>query len=355
MLNKKVKRFLSLAVIFTLALSLVSCSGSKDTQSGTENNKDIGIKRMRVLIGSSSTGGDSYQNADIISRHLENELGVNTKVDAIDIKQAFDELNKAKPDGSTILVFHDQSYLGVEYGSIEEKYSLENWKIGPTLAINPGDAFLARADAPFDTLVEAADWLEANENERLVISIQAGGVSQIGFDAFYNWVKENYDESVTNRVKAYVTGSQSDKNQSLWDGNANIINGSVIGNEEYTKDGVSDDIKMKFIGLTGKERQEGIDAPTFAEQGINVNGEPFSFDKEFFVIFPKDIDENFYNMFNEAVAQIIEKGDYEKDLIDQNFVLNYRSAEDAEKHLLEKRETIRKVLENTPNLDDITS
>lgn len=360
------KKMISLILIIVLTLSMVACAKPADKTSDTSvdtpsaetpvvEDTKVAVDRIRVLIGSSSTGGDSYQNADIISRFLATELGANTKVDAIDIKQAFDELGKAKSDGSTILVFHDQSYLGVEYGSINSKHALDSWKIGPTLAINPGDAFLTKHDAPYNTLVEAAEWLKENTDETLTISIQAGGVSQVGFDAFYNWVSEEYDASVLDRVKVYVTGSQGDKNQSLWDGNADIINGSVIGNEEYTKDGVDSLIKMKFIALTGKERQEGIDAPTFAEQGITVDGKPFSFDKEFFVLFPKDIDSTFEAKFNKAVENIVNAGEYEKELINQKFVLNYRPASEAEKHILEKRDLMKKIIENTPDLDKLTS
>lgn len=360
------KKLISLILIIVLTLSMVACAKPADkapdtsvdapsTDTPVVEDTKVAVDRIRVLIGSSSTGGDSYQNADIISRYLATELGANTKVDAIDVKQAFDELSKAKSDGSTIMVFHDQSYLGVEYGSINDKYALENWKIGPTLAINPGDAFLTKHDAPYNTLVEAADWLKDNTDETITVAIQAGGVSQIGFDAFYNWVKETYDASVLDRVKVYVTGSQGDKNQALWDGNADIIHGSVIANEEYTKDGVDSLIKMKFVGLTGKERQEGIETPTFAEQGIMVGGKPFVFDKEFFVLFPKDIDTTFEAKFNKAVENIVNAGDYEKELKNQRFVLNYRPAAEAEKHLLEKSDLMKVIIENTPDLDVLTS
>lgn len=363
------KKIIALLLILVLTVSMVACTKlaeapvtpapaeTPETPATPAEVEDIkvDVDRIRVLIGSSSTGGDSYQNADIISRFLAEELGTNTKVDAIDVKQALDELAKAKPDGSTVMVFHDQTYLGVDYGSIDEKHALENWKLGPTLAINPGDAFLAKHDAPYNTLVEAADWLKENTDKTLTVAIQAGGVSQIGFDAFYNFIKAEYDASVLERVKAYVTGSQGDKNQALWDGNADIIHGSVIANEEYTKDGVDAKIKMKFLGLTGKERQAGIEAPTFAEQGITVDGKPFVFDKEFFVIFPKDIDATFEAKFNKAVDNIVKAGEYEKELNNQKFIINYRTAEEASVHLLEKKDTMKEIIKNTPDLDVLTS
>ncbi|MBM4761045.1 tripartite tricarboxylate transporter substrate-binding protein [Bacillus sp. B15-48] len=345
-------------VILILSMVLAACGSNSGTTSADEDEGEstaIDVSRVRVLIGSSSTAGDTYQNADAITRYVEKELQTNAKVDAVGANRAFDELAKAKKDGSSVMFFHDMAYLGVEYGSFNDAYALENWTIGPVVALNPGNAFLAKADAPFNTMVEAVDWLVANPDQQLKVAIEAGGVSQIGFDAFYIWVQEEYGQEVADRVKVYVTGSQSDKDQALWDGNADIIHGSVSSNVQYTEDGVDDKIKMKFVGITSEERLEGYNIPTFAEQGIVIDGQPFAFDKEYFFLLPKDISEDFVDKLDRAVAKVVENPDYAQDLAVNAFVVNHVPMADAEAHLIAKRDFLSEIIEKGPNLNDITT
>ncbi|MFC4557821.1 tripartite tricarboxylate transporter substrate-binding protein [Virgibacillus kekensis] len=345
---KKLLMFLLLALV---TVTLAACGSEADNAKADEG---VDVDRIRVVIGSSSTGGDTYQNAEAVSRYVEKELDTNMKVDAVGALRAFDELSKAKNDGSTIMFFHDMAYLGVEYGSFESKHELENWTIGPVIATNPGNAFLTKADAPYDTMAESAEWLKENPNETVTVAIESGGVSEIVFDGYYLWVKEEYGEEVSDRIHAYVTGSQEDKNQALWDGNADIIHGSIGSNKQYTQDGVEDKIKMKFLGITAGKRVEGYDIPTFAEQGITVNGEEFVFDKEFFFLLPKDVDKNFAEALNKAVADVAKNSDYAEDLKKNTYVVNYKPADEAKEYLINKREKFRYIIKNAPSLDEIT-
>jgi tripartite-type tricarboxylate transporter receptor subunit TctC len=314
---------------------------------------DFDVNRVRVVIGSSSTGGDTYQIADATSRYVEEILDTNMQVDAVGALRAFDELSKADNDGSSVMFFHDMAYLGVQYGSFDENYSLDNWTIGPVVAINPGNAFLSSADAPYNTMAEAAEWLEENPDETISVAIESGGVSQVNFDGYYLWVKEEFGTEVSDRIHAYVTGSQEDKNQALWDGNSDIIYGSIGANNEYTSDEVEDRIRMKFLGITGGERVEGYDIPTFAEQGITINGEEFVFDKEYFFLLPKEVEQNVVTSLDSAVADIVGNPDYAEDLNRNIYFVNHKPAAEAEEYLKDKAETFGFIIENGPNLDDI--
>ncbi|SFJ80590.1 Tripartite-type tricarboxylate transporter, receptor component TctC [Halobacillus dabanensis] len=335
-----------------MTVLLLSACGSKSASGGDSENS-IDQSRVRVVIGSSSTGGDTYQNAEAVSRYLEDGLGTNMKVDAIGAVKAFDELSTAKDDGSTVMFFHDMAYLGVEYGSFKEENKLENWTIGPVVAINPGNAFLTSGDAPYDTLAESAEWLNENPEETITVAIQAGGVSEIVFDGYYLWAKEEFGTGVSDRINVYVTGSQEDKNQALWDGNADIIHGSIGSNSEYTKKGVEDKIKMKFLGVTASERVEGYDIPTMAEQGITVNGKEFTFDKEFFFLMPKEVDEEFATKLDQAVQEVVDMENYQEDLQKNAYITNYIPAKESTDYLLEKREEVNQIIEEAPDLDKI--
>ncbi len=358
------KKILTMMLILALALSMVGCGGnteSKPPEESTEveNTDDtkVDFSRWRIVIGSSSTSGDTYENAETIVRFLEEPLGVNAKVDAVGAARALQELEKAPKDGSTVMFFHDMTYLGVEYGSYDKKYALENWEIGPMVSENPGNAFLAKYDAPYNTMVEAAEWLKENPNEKISIAIEAGGVSEISFDAFYLWVKEKYGDEVANRIGVYVTGSQSDKDQALWDGNVDIIHGSVGANGQYTDENVDEQIRMKFLGVTSADRIKGYEnVPTFKEQGITFDGEGFVFTKEFFFLLPKDVDKDFAEKLDKAVEKVMmEYPEYEEKLNARTYLKDYKPAAEAKEYIYQKRASIQKMISQAPNLDDLVA
>lgn len=57
--------------------------GTEATGSAASGESSLKGKRVRVVIGSTSTGGDSYMIADMVTRYLGEEMGFNGKVDAI--------------------------------------------------------------------------------------------------------------------------------------------------------------------------------------------------------------------------------------------------------------------------------
>ncbi|SDW10684.1 Tripartite-type tricarboxylate transporter, receptor component TctC [Marinococcus luteus] len=353
------KKMMALVSVGSMGFMLAACGtgdsgGQGEQTSGQEGSSTtIDPNRVRTVIGSSSTGGDTYQTADAATRNLEEVLDTNMQVDAVGADRAFSEMSGAQDDGSTIMYFHDMAYLGVEYGSFSEDYELENWTIGPMVATNPGNAFLTSADAPYDTMAESIEWLEDNPDETVSVALEEGGVSEIVFDGYYLWAEEEYGSEITDRIEVYVTGSQEDKNQALWDGNADIIHGSIGANNEYTEDGVEDDIKMKFLGVTTEERVDGFDIPTFAEQGITVDGEEFVFEKEFFFLLPKDIDESYTTALDNAMAELAEDEEFAEALNKNTYTVNHMPSDEAEEHLMEKRENMQSIIEQAPDLNDL--
>lgn len=91
---------------------------------------------IRVVIGSTSTGGDTYQNSTIVVDQLAEKLDLNMKVDAVGASSAFRTLDRDSR-GNTLMIFHDQSYLGHLYGVEGYDDIFEKYTVGPTLAINP--------------------------------------------------------------------------------------------------------------------------------------------------------------------------------------------------------------------------
>lgn len=120
----------------------------------------------------------------IVADALAQKLGINVKVDAVGGSTAFKALDRAGVRGNTIMIFHDQAYLGYLYGKKGYFDIFDKYIIGPTIAINPGNAYLVAKNSKFNTI---EDIINACVNgEKVRVSIQPGGTSEIGYTAIKN-------------------------------------------------------------------------------------------------------------------------------------------------------------------------
>ena len=310
---------------------------------------------LRIVIGSKSTGGDTYQNSAIIADALAAKLGINAKVDAVGASAAFNVLDR-KSDGSVIMIFHDQAYLGNLYGKKGYENPFEAYKIGPTVAINPGNAFLAPKNSPYNTIGDTID--AACEGKRVRVAIQPGGVSEIGYSAMKNAVALKCPGKEGN-MAAVNTGSQADKNQLLFDGQADVINGSVQANEQYTRLPDDDQKAMKFLWLTARKstieqaNPEGMgktsreDLLQFAEPNAVVPqtaDKNFVFDKEFYFLYNKDMDPAIVAQVDKALSEIFAEGKVQEAQKKSFFIPNFKPSAEAEAYLKDKAGQIYKIL-----------
>ncbi len=312
-------------------------------------------KNIRVVIGSTAVSGDTYVTADTVTRNLGQMYGLNIKCDPIGAGRAMQEVISTRPNGDTIMIFHDSTYLSVLFGAMdEEEYKLENMRVGPSYGFNPGDSFAASASAPYNTIAEMAEWLKANPNEVARLAVEAGGVSHLGFNGIYEWVLSSYGESVANRLRVYVTGSTDQKLQAMWDGNCQAAYGATNVFEEYTLDGVDAQLKLKIIGLMSPDRLPGRDWPTFAEQGITMEGKPFGFTKEYSLFYPKDIPEEYVAAMDAALKDVCSSPAYLADMAKIGYEPQFLDSKANTEKMYGKRDGFRKLIENAPSFDDLT-
>ncbi len=310
---------------------------------------------LRIVIGSKSTGGDTYQNTAIVAEALAKKLDINVKVDAVGASAAFKALERDSR-GSTIMVFHDQSYLGYLYGVKGYNNIFEDYNVGPTVAINPGNAYLVPKKSPYQNM---EDVIQAAANGTKVrVAIQPGGVSEIGFSALKNAVKVRYPGKEENIV-AVNTGSQADKNQLLFDGQADVINGSVQANEQYTRLPAEDQKAMRFVWLTARQatiaqaNPEGMGETDraallkFVSPDVSVTQDgkkDFTFDKEFFVLYNKKMDQKLVDAFDKALTEIFAEGNIQKTQKASFFIPNFKPSAEAQAYLKDKMEQYKTVI-----------
>lgn len=344
------KRILLSLGIVLLALALVPGSSGLAADKLIEGN-------LRIVIGSKSTGGDTYQNSSIVAQALEKKLGVNVKVDAVGATAAFRTIEHTGSKGNTIMIFHDQSYLGYLYGVSGYEDIFAKYIVGPTVAINPGNAYLVPKKSPYknvDDVIEAC-----GKGTRVRVAIQPGGVSEIGYSAMKNAVKMKYPGKEGNLV-AVNTGSQADKNQLLFQGQADVINGSVQANEQYTRLPADDQKAMRFIWLTARRQTieqanpEGMgktsreDLLKFVEPNVVVpmdDKHNFTFDKEFFFLYNKDMSPEIVAYLDKALSEIFAEGKIQEVQKKAFFIPNFLPSAKAQAHLKEKMAAYKKIIE----------
>jgi len=306
-------------------------------------------RNIRMVIGSNSTGGDTYQNAAILAEALSAELGVNIKVDAVGPSEGLKALGRDSR-GTTIMLFHDQAFLQNLYGVQGAADIFTDFAVGPTIAINPANAYLVPKNSPYQTMTDVLK--AAADGTKVRVAIQPGGVSEIGFTAMKNAARLQAPGSEANIV-AVNTGSQSDKNQALFDGLADVINGSIQANEQFTQLDASDQKAMRFIWLTsspealGLAPEAGIGATTremlldyaSPETSVTFDGsKDFVFDKEFFLIYNKDMAPAQMDAIDAALTSVYGKGEIQKRQLEAFFTPDLRLRADAAAHLKQKND-----------------
>jgi tripartite-type tricarboxylate transporter receptor subunit TctC len=304
-------------------------------------------QNLRIVIGSKSTGGDTYQASEIVARALSAELGINVKVDAVGANDAFKAIGR-DARGTTMMIFHDQSYLGHLYGVKGYQDIFAAYKIGPTVAINPGNAYLVPAKSPYKSAADVIAAAAAGTKVR--VAIEAGGVSEIGYSALKNAARLAKAGSEQNIVAVH-TGSQADKNQLLFDGQADVINGSVQANEQFSQLPEGDQKAMRFIWITARQKtiaqadEKGMGHTSRADMlkfvspnaGVTVNGKKdFTFDKEFFFIYNKDMSPDLVEAMDEALTKVYAKGEIQKTMRAAFFIPDFQPSTEAEEQLKAK-------------------
>ncbi|WP_136068743.1 type 2 periplasmic-binding domain-containing protein [Modicisalibacter radicis] len=312
---------------------------------------------LRVVIGSTSTGGDTYQNSSIVADHLAEKLDINAKVDAVGAMAGFRALDRSR-NGNTVMIFHDQAYLGNLYGVNGYDDIFEKYIVGPTVAINPGNAYLVPKDSPYQNIDEVI--AAAGEGEEIRVAIQPGGVSEIGFSALKNAVKVEHP-GMEDNVIAVNTGSQADKNQLLFDDMADVINGSVQANEQYTRLSEDDQKAMRFVWLTARNEtikqtnEEGMGKTSREDllQYVNPNvtvpqseSQNFTFDKEFFFLYNKDMNPEIVSCIDTALEEIYAQGDIQEQQKKSFFIPNFKPSSEAQAYLKDKRDQYKTIIKN---------
>jgi len=344
--EKKMKKLLVLSLSLLLTVGLLFAAGSSEKQAPTFKGQNV-----RVVIGSTATGGDSYLIAETVSRYLGPALGANLKVDAVGAARALDAMQTSKADGNTIMMFHDMTYLGISFGAYDDIYALENMTVGPRIAQNPGSAWGASKNAPYDSLAQVPEYLKNNPNAVVRMACEAGGVSHISFIVYWQWVMDTYGADIADRIRVVIGGSTGDKLQMLWDGNADIIFADYTSLLQYTQTN-DPRLAMKFVGLL--DNIDGVSATSYADQGITLDGKEFRFSKDFLIYLPKNFPADLVAELDEAMKKVNADPNLIADLAKMTYRPGkYLTAQESKEFIFAKRDSLQSLIDRAPSLDDL--
>lgn len=301
----------------------------------------IKTRNIRVVIGSTSTGGDTYAMSAAVAKELENVLGKNVKVDPTGTAGAYEAISQSS-DGSTIMIFHDGAYFGklFEVDGYPDIFT-DEITIGPTLGFNPGNAYTVSKDYKYNSVQEVIDAVVGGETVRF--AIQPGSASEIGYHAMrYNIKEAGGDPEL---LVAVPSGAQSDKNEKLFQGLADIIHSSVQAAAQFTALEEDDQQAQKFLWITAdseilsetnEEGYEGVTRDDMLEYAYpNVvlktpSGEDFTYSKTFFTMYNGDMSQEIVDLYDDAMAEVFANEAFIEDLKNQFFVPYYNPSSEAE-------------------------
>ena len=100
---------------------------------------------------------------------------------------------------------------------------------------------------------------------------------------------------------------------------------------------------------------EGVSS--MADAGITFDGEVFSFNKDFFMFFPKNMDEGVLGEINEAMKRVAANPDFQAEMANLKYTAvtpEQADVEAARTYITAKREAAEKIVEQCPSLDELT-
>lgn len=94
-----------------------------------------------------------------------------------------------------------------------------------------------------------------------------------------------------------------------------------------------------------------------ADAGMTFNGEVFSFNKDFFMFFPKNMDAGILSEINEAMKRVAANPEFQAEMANLKYAAVSVEQTDmaaAQTYITAKREAAEKIVEQCPSLDDLT-
>lgn len=298
-MKKIYKKVLFGALFVGLMAVLGACS---ETVEGTEKDsegKDSSSypKKPIEIVVPAGAGGDTDLNTRTMAKYLEKELGttmiitnVNGAGGTTGTKKALD----SKPDGYTVLSYHNSTLISKILGLTDYTYS--DFDVAGMGVMDKGNAFVINNESEFKNLDDLIAFAKKSP-EKVTVATEVGSFTHLQLLAF--------EAATGTKFNIVDVGGASDKITALLGGRIDIIPTQLGLVNSYVESG-----DFRALGIMSDKRLKAApDVPTFKEQGVDL-----VMDKFFFWGFPKGTPEEIVDTFTEALEKVVLNEEYQKEM-----------------------------------------
>lgn len=273
-------------------------------------------------------GGDTDITSRIMAKHTQKVL--DNPVVIVNLSGASGSLaplkvKDAKPDGYTALYYHPSFFMNKLMDVIDFDHNA--FEVVGIPAFADSDVICVNSDSPFETMDDLIS--EAKENPNSIkYAASLGNYSYIQGVAI--------EEATGVKFNKVDIGGGSDKLQAILGGHLDVSVFTINMVKDYVDTG-----ELRILAQFAPERSQFVpDHPTLHELGIDV-----SFEKFYFIAYPKETPEAIVNKFANAIKEGTSTPEAQEDYKEQFVNQKFLGPEEAKAYLDEQFQYYKKLSE----------
>lgn len=307
-------------LVMLFALAVAAMAGSTVYSADTK-----WPERSVEVVVPFNPGGDSDLNARIFLKYMEKELGQSMVV--VNMSGAAETIGvnnvlQARPNGYRALFHQSSGFIARIMGFMDEDMT-GAFEIAALPVIDKTNGFFVNDNSPFKTIKDAVEQARANP-DTVSYATESGAFTHLQILAL--------EDAAGVKFNVADVGTASEKITALMGGRVDIISTQYGLLKSYIDSG-----EFRCIGLLSDDRIPGVDVPTFKELGY-----PVSFDKFFFIAFPKGTDRAIVEKFNAASKKVFDNPEYKAECAKSMVTPTYYTPEDAVRYIRAEDANYRK-------------
>ena len=298
------RKILSVLIIVMFLFGVVACSNT-ETNSG-----DATASMGGAMFGDSinficaqSAGGETDVNGRLLAKYLEQELGVNivfSNLPGSNGAIALTQYKDAEPTADTFIVTSSLPLAG-NYATGLMDFSYTAYDPVAIFGISSGVMILVPGDAPYDTLEELIAATNERPNE-IIYGAPTGGASYL---ASYLAMNKEYGA----QLGFMEAGDGNDRLLALLGGHIDVCDTALLGAKDYLESG-----ELKALATLASVPNASYPNIVPASSMYPKMVE----DTCYVLLAIKGTDPAVINKMNEAVCNVINNSDYQKEYFDMN-------------------------------------
>lgn len=298
-MKKMIKKVLFGALFVGVVAVMGACSETAEgteKESGGEDSSSYPKKPIEIVVPAGA-GGDTDLNTRTMAKYLEKELGTTmiiTNVNGAGGTTGTKKVLDSKPDGYTVLSYHNSTLISKILGLTDYTYS--DFEVAGMGVMDKGNAFVINNKSEFKNLDDLIAFAKENP-EKVTVATEVGSFTHLQLLAF--------EAATGTKFNIVDVGGASDKITALLGGRIDIIPTQLGLVNSYVESG-----DFRALGIMSDERLKAApDVPTFKEQGVDL-----VMDKFFFWGFPKGTPEEVVDTFTKALEKVVANEEYQKEM-----------------------------------------